>query len=274
MKPDELDSALRARLRGGIDPLVPGRAAEERVMLRLAAEAKSGRRGSVFGGGLRTALVGAAALLVLGGVLGGSMVALHNRSSGGGGQARGPAPAQASPSPSAAPTPSPPPTAAPTPSTAAGLTPCEGATLTGQFTDESGAAGTAGADIVLHNSGSVACTMEGYTDIQGLAGGQPVQLGVTHSVGGTVLNNNNGTLPAVTLVTLQPGADAYVAIEHSDVNSGPTMCPSYTALLVTPPQGHTAVHVAVPGSILLCGGYGASIWIDEAPVSTTAYFKR
>jgi Protein of unknown function (DUF4232) len=278
MNPDELESALRARLRAALEPTAPGPAAQQRVMRALAAEtARTGGRPRVpFAGRLRATLVAVVALLAFGGALGGSLLALHERAAGGGAQTGGTTPLQptTSPSDSTAVSPTTSPTPSPTTNAVAGPPPCDGGILIAHLADEMGAAGTQGADIVLHNNGSVACTMQGYTNIQGIAGAQVVQLGVTHSAGGTMLNNNNGKLPAVSLVTLQPGADAYVAIEHSDVTTGPTQCPSFTALLVTPPQGHDAVRVNSSGSILLCGGHGASIWIDEAPVSTTAYFKQ
>jgi hypothetical protein len=207
-------------------------------------------------------------MLLLGGALAVS-VTLRNRAIGSGQPAGNPIPVPASPSPQVTASA----TAAATATNQAGPPPCDGSMLTARFTDLSGAAGTEGGDIVLHNRGAVACTMQGYTNIQGVSDGKVVQLGVTHSAGGSVLNNNNGTLPTVKLLTLQPGQDAYVAVEYSGVTTGPTACPSFTTLLITPPQSQQAVTMA-PSPIMLCGGYGASVWIDEAPVSTTAYFAR
>lgn len=277
MTPDDIDRALSARLATGVDPIVPGQAAADRIMRTVAERAAGGRRARGFAGGsgagLRAALLAAVVALLVGGVLGVSVVALHDRSTGGnprqGGQVPPPVATQ-TPTPTASPPATPSPAATPTLATA--VPPCDGATLTARLADQRGAAGTDGADIVLHNAGTIACTMEGYTNVQALSNGHAVQLGVTHSIGGTVLNNNNGTLPVTALVAVQPGADAYVAFEYSSVNSGPTQCPSYTALLITPPQGQHSVTVPAPNSLILCGGYGASIWLDEAPVSTTAYF--
>ncbi|MFZ0129113.1 MAG: hypothetical protein WB808_00190 [Candidatus Dormiibacterota bacterium] len=109
-------------------------------------------------------------------------------------------------------------------------------------------------------------------NLQGVIGGRVVQLGVTHSAGGPLLNNNNGTLPMVRLLLLRPGGTAYVAFEDSDVPNGPTPCSSTQTLLITPPQGgHSVSLTGTPVS--LCGGFRAKLWIDIAPVSGTPYYN-
>ena len=154
--------------------------------------------------------------------------------------------------------------ASPTPQVAA----CDGGSLQVRLTDQVGAAGTEGGDIVLHNGGTATCTMEGYVSLQGLDNAQPVHIDVTHTGQGTLLNNNNGHLPSVQLITLEPGHDAYVAIQYSVVNSGPSSCASVTALLVTPPLSTRYATMAPPSPLTLCGG------IDEAPISTYRYFAQ
>jgi hypothetical protein len=98
------------------------------------------------------------------------------------------------------------------------------------------------------------------------------QLGVTHSIGGPLLNNSNGKLPTVRLVTLHPGDAAYVAYEVSDVINGPTPCASTQTLLITPPNDGAAVTLANT-PISLCGGFHATLWIDIAPVSSVPYYN-
>jgi hypothetical protein len=144
--------------------------------------------------------------------------------------------------------------------------------LTARQYDQDGAAGTSGGDIALRNAGTVACTLEGYVNLQGVVGGHVVQLGVTHSIGGPLLNNSNGTLPTVRLVTLLPGKSAYVAYEVSDVINGPTPCASTQTLLITPPNDGAFVTLA-DTPISLCGGYHATLWIDIAPVSSVPYYN-
>jgi hypothetical protein len=175
------------------------------------------------------------------------------------------------PSPSVLPSATP--SSMPTPSASLdGIKPCAANVLTVRLKDQAGSAGTLGGDIALHNGGTVACTFKGYVNLQGVIGGRVVQLGVTHSADGPLLNNNNGTLPTVRLVTVQPGHDAYVAFENSDVPNGPTPCSSTQTLLITSPQGGRAVSLT-SAPMSLCGGFHATLWIDIAPVSSTPYYS-
>ena len=269
MSDDHIEETLRARLHEAIDPRVPDGAAEERVL--AAAIGPTGRSGLRVGPRVGAAIAGAMVVLVVGGALGISL-ALRNANPGSG----HPAPAATVPviAPSFSPSVSPSPSPSPSPiasSAPAGIRPCAGDVLTARLKDQDGAAGTTGGDIALRNRGTVACTLKGYVNLQGVVGGRVVQLGVTNSAGGPLLNNNNGTLPTVRLITLQPGADAYVAFENSDVPNGPTPCASTQTLLITPPQGGGAVSLGdMP--LTLCGGFHASLWIDIAPVSSTTYF--
>lgn len=159
----------------------------------------------------------------------------------------------------------------PSPSSVA-LQPCTGAMLSARLYDQDGAAGTLGGDIALRNLSPQPCTLEGYVNLQGIVGGRVVQLGVTHSADGPLLNNNNGMLPTVRLITLRPEQDAFVAYEDSDVPNGPTPCSATQTLLITPPQSGS--HVSMTGTpIPLCGAFRAALWIDIAPMSSTPYYK-
>lgn len=269
MSDHDIEDALRAKLHGAIDPRVPDVNAERRVLAALAVAARNDGAhhfGLRVGRGVATAFAAAMVVLVVGGALTVSLL-LRNGSNG-----IHPAPATAPPV--IAPTPSPMPSSLPTPTPSPiGLQACDASVLTARFHDQDGAAGTAGGDIALRNNGSVACTLKGYVNLQGIVNGHRMELGVTHSAGGPLLNNTNGTLPKVRLVTLQPRSNAYFAYEHSDVVNGPTPCSATATLLITLPQGGPAV--TLTGSpISLCGGFGAKLWIDIAPISSVVYFTN
>jgi hypothetical protein len=269
MNDERLEDALRAQLHQAIDPRVPGSAAEQRV-LAAVTDAAGARRGSGFLVGPRAGAVIAAAMVVLvvGGALGVS-IALRN----GGTQGNHPAPAgSVPPVVTQSPFPTASPSASASPPIVVGIQPCTGRVLTARIYDVAGAAGTLGGDIALRNVGTAPCTLEGYVNLQGVIDGRVVQLGVTHSAGGPILNNNNGNLPTVQLVTLQPGHVAYLAFEDSDVPNGPTPCSSTQTLLITAPQGGRAVSLSGT-PVPLCGSFHASLWIDIAPVSRVPYYN-
>jgi hypothetical protein len=273
MTNNDLEDALRVRLHDAIDPRVPDAAAEERVLAGItdADHGRTGLFGFRIGSGIGAVLAAALVVLVVGGALGLSL-ALHN-DRGSLQPVTGATPTVIASSPSASPLPSPTASPAPTPSAATtGIQPCPAGVLTARLYDQDGAAGTQGGDIALRNGGAVACTFEGYVNLEGVVDGRLVQLGVTHSAGGPLLNNSNGTLPTVRLVTVQPGHSAYFAYENSDVVNGPTPCSSTQMLLITPPNdGRSVTLTTMP--ISLCGGFHATLWIDIAPVSSTPYYN-
>ena len=91
-----------------------------------------------------------------------------------------------------------------------------------------------------------------------------------------LINNSNGTMPTVRLITLQPGQAASVAVEWTDVQSSSAACPVFTTLLITPPQGSHGVTMTLSSNatppFMLCALHGTPAWIDEAPVSLSRYF--
>lgn len=271
MTSDDLESTLRDRLHEAIDPIVPGPNAAGRVMRAItgaASEDRGGRgAGAWFGRGLGSVLVASLVVVLVGGALGLSL-ALRGHPT-----APGPSTRTSAPLPVPTATASTAASPIPSPSPATGPPACEGAMLSAHFADQNGAAGTLGGEIVLQNSSDAPCIMDGYTNLRGSANGQATQLGVTHNLTGFF--QIDGTPITPQLITLQPGQVAYVAFVYSDVQSMETPCPSFTALLVTPPQGRNEVTVeaAQPDATLtLCPAHGAAIWVDEAPVSLISYF--
>lgn len=271
MSSNDLEQTLRDRLRRAIDPIVPGPEAADRVMNSVAGQASDGVRGgagSRIGRGLGMVLVASLVVVLVGGALGISLALRGRNVPAPSSHTNPPVVATATPSPTVTPHPS------PMPSPSGGLAACRSADLSARFTDQNGAAGTLSGDIVLQNIGNAPCTMEGYTDLQGVAHGHATQLGVTHNYSG--IFSNNGPPPLPRLVTLAPGHNAYVAVVYSDVQSTSRACPSYTALLITPPNDGSTVTMIVPAhtTFMLCSSPVASIWIDEAPVSSIAYFAK
>jgi len=240
-------------------------------MNSVAANASDGKRGgagSRIGRGFGTLLVASLVVVLVGGALGISLALRGRNVPAPSSHTNPPVVPAATPSPTVAPHPS------PMPSPSEGLATCRSADLSARFADQNGAAGTLGGDIVLQNVGAAPCTLDGYTDLQGVANGHATQLGVTHNYSG--IFSNNGRPPVPRLVTLAPAHNAYVAVVYSDVQSTSKACPSYTSLLITPPGDGSTVTMAIPTHtpFMLCSSPAESIWIDEAPVSSIAYFAK
>lgn len=149
-----------------------------------------------------------------------------------------PVPAGSSLSTAAAPADSVPPSVPPAPaSTTAGPPRCHTADVAVEFLPAQGATGHSFRSVALHNTAGGACTVYGYVGMLMLdAGGHP--LPTTVQRGGGML----GT-PAPTTVTLPPMAIAYFELEYSDIQSGPSPCPTSSQVEVTPPDETTQVIV-------------------------------
>ena len=275
MTGDDFEKTLRDEMHGAIDPIVPGANAANRVMEAVTSSANQPRSrfaGLHIGQGLSAALIASVVVIVVGGALGISL-ALRGNHGNGPPLPSGPA-ATAGPTSTAMPTSTPSPTPSPI---GAQVSNCEGGMLSASFTDFDGAAGSEGGDIALTNTSGAGCTMDGYTNLQGIAGLQVTQLGVAH-VQATLINNSNGTMPAVQSFVLQAGQTAFVAVEWTDVQSTSTACPTFQTFVITPPSGQGSVtmstHPLNLPAFMLCASHGAAIWIDEAPVSLTRYFQQ
>lgn len=108
--------------------------------------------------------------------------------------------------------------------------------------------GHSGAALVFTNTSGQACSLRGYPGVAGLndAGKQVTQAERT-------LTGYLGSGYHVRTVRVPAGGRASALVEATSVPSGDaTSCPTYAALLVTPPNTTKSVRVAV--SLPGCGG--------------------
>jgi hypothetical protein len=259
MSVDQLEDTIGGRLHAELDPMLPGRDAERRVLRAIGAEAHvagSARRLDRFKPGLVAALIAAMVVIVVGGALGVTLALRHHVASG-----RPPQPASSG---------------APiriTPSPAAALLPCDGDALAATVVDRVSASGVTGGDIGLRNSGNVACKMDGYVGVAALIDGRAVQLNVVHTVSAKLLGNGLAPLPAAQVLIVQPGYEVFVAFEVSSTATASTVCATPAALLITPPQGQR--YAALNGwQATLCGDNASALSIEASPVMATPYFAH
>jgi hypothetical protein len=254
------EDAVRAGLHNELDPMVPDAAAERRVLSAIAEQSRLPRRRPStplrLRDGFAGVMVAAVVVLFVGGVLTVRLALRDHSATIGHGATSAPA-SQVS--------------AGSRPTGA--VLPCDGDVLTARRYDQASDASAMGGDIALRNIGRVPCTLEGYVNLEAIIGGQTTQLVVAHDLAGALLNSSYRLLPEVQLVTVQPGYEAFVAVEVRDVATSPTACPAPDMLLITPTQGHR--YVVLSGwQLSLCAAHGTALWIDEAPVSATPYFSR
>jgi len=109
-------------------------------------------------------------------------------------------------------------------------------------------------NLLFKNTASTTCTLTGYPVVALLdsSGNQVVQAVASPSgyMGG--LPTGETTPPTVTLT---PGATASAKVEGTDnpVN-GATSCPSYSAILVTPPNNNQAIRLPLAAPFPDCSG--------------------
>ena len=105
--------------------------------------------------------------------------------------------------------------------------------------------GHGGLELLFRNDSGAPCTMTGYPGVAALtaAGRQAVQAHRT-------LRGYQGGLPygvnVPPTVTLAPGQVSYAHVEW--VEAGGTSCPSYPAILVTPPNTTVSTRLNVAGA--------------------------
>lgn len=127
-------------------------------------------------------------------------------------------------------------------------TSCSATELTGSVSGTEGGAGVLETTVLLRNTGTTVCTLDGYPGLL-LLGSGGTQLATNARDGGSLAFES----VAPSLVSVAPGGDAYFNIGYSEVPSGgEATCPSATGLQVTPPGGTT--HLVVPVHMAPCAG--------------------
>lgn len=109
-------------------------------------------------------------------------------------------------------------------------------------------------NLLFKNTGSTACTLTGYPVVALLdSKGNQVVLAVASPSGYMGGLPSGETTPST--VTLTPGATVSAKVEGTDnpVN-GATSCPSYSAILVTPPNNNQAINLPLAAAFPDCSG--------------------
>jgi hypothetical protein len=119
-----------------------------------------------------------------------------------------------------------------------GPTGCATGALTGTLTGANGAAGSVYYSLVLTNTGSVACTLQGYPGVSFVTGPSGPQVGAAAA-------RATGSAPALTLA---PGSKATASLQITDATNYGTACQvtPVAGLKVYPPGQTSALYVAHP----------------------------
>jgi len=133
-----------------------------------------------------------------------------------------------------------------TSTTTAGPSRCTNASLTVSAGASSGSAGHVNTPVIFTNSSMRPCTLFGYPGVAGLdaSGSQAAQATRTAT-------------PGPTHLVVAPGATASALVINTSIPSGnQTTCPTWSGLLVTPPNltASTKLTLQVPG----CSGFTVS----------------
>ncbi|HMC41211.1 MAG TPA: DUF4232 domain-containing protein [Acidimicrobiales bacterium] len=133
--------------------------------------------------------------------------------------------------PSTAPT-----SGAPTPTAPAGPGRCTAGHLTGQLTGANGTAGSIYYSLVLTNTGSVTCILQGYPGVSFVTGSHGQQLGAP-------ADRNSGLAPDVTLA---PGQSGKAVLQITDATNFGSGCgvTATDGLRVYPPDQLTSLFIA------------------------------
>ncbi|MFN2452384.1 MAG: DUF4232 domain-containing protein [Candidatus Dormibacteria bacterium] len=128
----------------------------------------------------------------------------------------------------------------PAATTASGPHRCHTNQVAVQFLPAQGATGHSFRSAALRNTAGGTCTVYGYVGMLLLdAAGRPLP---------TVVQRGGGMLgtPPPALVALRPMAIAYFEMEYSNMQSGPSPCPTSAQVEVTPPDETTHLLVDLP----------------------------
>jgi hypothetical protein len=151
----------------------------------------------------------------------------------------------AAPSHTSSPAPQSTPIAALTPSpSAATVTVCQATAITGALGQSNGAAGTIAYDVVLTNTGTQPCTLDGYPTLQLVANGQDLS---TDQMNGDNWLAFLSTTPELVTITAR-GGQASIVLLYSDVPGGTAACPGATQLEIGLPGGGGTVTSSFTGA--------------------------
>lgn len=124
--------------------------------------------------------------------------------------------------------------------------PCLAINLSVSAGQGSGAAGHIVTPLRFTNTGSVSCTLFGYPGAAGI-----------DSTGAQAAQATRTPTPGPALVTLAPGAIAVSQMTTTDIPSGSaTSCPTWTGVLVTPPNTKDSTHLTL--SLSGCPGFSVT----------------
>lgn len=166
----------------------------------------------------------------------------------------------ASPVPTESPTPTPTPTPVPAASPPAGtavsgwepsLPACTSAQLTVTASWVPGAGGHRGDTLHFTNRSGGACGLTGYPGVAVLGAGGEQLIQATRTLGGYLGGmRSEGPIP---VVQLAPGQGAAAMIEWiENPQEGQTTCPSYTSILVTPPNTYQSTELKLATRMYFC----------------------
>jgi hypothetical protein len=130
--------------------------------------------------------------------------------------------------------------AAPTTSAPAGPTACAAADLTGKLDDSGGgAAGSVYMKLIVTNSSTATCTIDGYPDVFMVGDNNGTQLGP--------VSKRNTAAPSKGAITLAPGKTATAVLQYTQAGNYPD-CKQVPAngFRVFPPSATDALYIAHP----------------------------
>jgi hypothetical protein len=129
---------------------------------------------------------------------------------------------------------------------------CDAPALVVSVPSTEGAAGTVYVRIVFTNTGPSPCHLRGFPGVA-----------ATDAAGATTVDAAREPSPPVTTVLLAPAAAAHVTLAVRSVPAGPSPCPSYPRLLVTPPDSRRTS--SLPVRLKPCAGQMRVTAVEAGP---------